>query len=108
VLQDNLHLAKFNLRYVPHSLEADQKPSRVELFRKLLPILEQDQQDMFERLLTGDECWFFSEYFHHSCWAANPDDVPEIPKQNINPKRALFRLFGVTQGPKVCYMFRTA
>jgi hypothetical protein len=43
ILHDDLHLEKFNLRYVPHSLEADQKRSRVELSRELLEILEQDQ-----------------------------------------------------------------
>jgi transposase len=42
VLHDNLHLEKFNLRSPPHSLEADQKRSRVEFSRELLQILEQD------------------------------------------------------------------
>jgi hypothetical protein len=40
VIRDGLHLEEFNLRYVPHSLEADQKPSLVELSRDLLQILE--------------------------------------------------------------------
>jgi hypothetical protein len=95
MLQDDLHLEKFNLRYVLHSLEVDQKPSRVELSRELLPILEQDQQYEFEHILAGNESWFFFECFHHLCWAANPDDVPEIPKQKINPTSVSFRLFGV-------------
>jgi hypothetical protein len=43
VLHNDLHLEKFNLRDVPHSLEADQKRSRVELSREHLQILEQDQ-----------------------------------------------------------------
>jgi transposase len=38
VLHDNLHLEKFNLRSPPHSLEADQKRSRVEFSRALLQI----------------------------------------------------------------------
>jgi hypothetical protein len=29
------------------------------------------------------------EYFHYSCWAANPDDVPEIPKQKIQSEKCL-------------------
>jgi hypothetical protein len=55
VFHDDLHLEKFNLRYVPHSLEADQKRSRVELSRELLQILNQDQQYEFEHILTGGE-----------------------------------------------------
>jgi hypothetical protein len=54
VLHDDLHLAKFNLCYVSHSPEADQKRSRVELPRELLQILVQDQQYKFEHILTGD------------------------------------------------------
>jgi hypothetical protein len=43
MLHDDLHLEKFNLRYVPHSLEANRNRSRVELSRELLQILEQGQ-----------------------------------------------------------------
>jgi hypothetical protein len=60
VHHDDLRLEKFNPRYVPHSLEADQKRSRVELSRELLQILEQNQQFEFEHILTRDESWFFS------------------------------------------------
>jgi hypothetical protein len=63
VFHDDLHLEKFNLCYVPHSSEADQKWLRVELSRELLQILEQDQQYEFEHILTGDENWFFSNIF---------------------------------------------
>jgi hypothetical protein len=59
VLHDDLHLEKFNLRCVPHSLEADQKPLRVELSRELLQIVKQDQQYGFERILTGDKAGSF-------------------------------------------------
>jgi hypothetical protein len=102
VLHDDLHLEKFNLPYVSHSLEADQNVSPVELSRNLLQILEQNQQYESEHILTGDESWFFFEYFRHSCWVANPDDVPEIPKQKLQSESASFRLFGVAQGSKVC------
>jgi hypothetical protein len=108
VLHDDLHLEKFNLRYVRDSLECGQKRSRVELSRELIQILEQDQQYEFEHILTRDESWFFFEYFHHSYWAATPDDMPEILKQKFNLKSASFRLFGAAQGLKVCCLFRKA
>jgi hypothetical protein len=59
VLHDDSHLNRFNLRYVPHSLEADQKPSPFELSRGLLQIVKQEQQDDFEHILTGDESLSF-------------------------------------------------
>jgi hypothetical protein len=52
-------LKKFDVHHVPHSLEADQRQSRVELSRKLLQIFEQNQQYDLKHLLTGDESWFF-------------------------------------------------
>jgi hypothetical protein len=52
-------MEKLNLRYVPHSLEADQKRLRVKLSRGLLQTFEQDQQYEFEHILTGDKSWFF-------------------------------------------------
>jgi hypothetical protein len=63
VLHEDLHLEKFNLHHVPHSLGADQKLSRVELSRELLHILEQEQHYEFEHILTGDESWFFLNIF---------------------------------------------
>jgi hypothetical protein len=59
VLHDDSHLEMFNLRYVPHSLEGDQKRSRVKLSRGVLQILEYNQQYEFEYILTGDESWRF-------------------------------------------------
>jgi hypothetical protein len=63
VFHDDVHLEKFNSCYVPHSLEANQKRSQVELSRELLQILEQGQQYEFEHRLTGDENWFFLNIF---------------------------------------------
>jgi hypothetical protein len=63
VLHDDLHLEKFNLCSVPHSLEADQKWWRVEFSRELLQILAHDQQYEFEHMLTGAESWFFFRIF---------------------------------------------
>jgi hypothetical protein len=63
VLHEDLHLEKFNLHYVPHSLGVDQKRSPVELSRELLQTLEQHQQYEFEHILTGDENLFFLNIF---------------------------------------------
>jgi hypothetical protein len=105
VLYDDLHLEKFNLRHVPHSLRADQKRSWVELSREFLQILKQGQQYEFEHILTAHESWFSFEYFHYSCWAANPDDVSEIPKQKIQSDKSLISIMGQHNDQKsvVCF-----
>jgi hypothetical protein len=39
---------------------------------------------VFQRIITRDECWFFSYYPHHSTWAAFPDELPERVTQKID------------------------
>jgi hypothetical protein len=108
VLHNDLRLKKFNLLDVPHSLEADQKRSQVELSREVLQILEQDQQYEFEHILTGNESWFFFEYFHDSCGTQIGVTCLKFRSKNFNLKSTSFRLFGVAQEPKVRCMFRKA
>jgi hypothetical protein len=50
--------------------------------------------------LTGEESWFSFEYFHHLYWAANPDDVPEIPKQKIQFEKCLIWILWRSTGIK--------
>jgi hypothetical protein len=91
LFHDDWHLKKFNLLYIPHSLDADQKRPRVELSRELLQVPGQDQQYEFDHILTGNESCFF-EYLYHLCWAANPDDVPEIAKQKIQSEQCVISI----------------
>jgi hypothetical protein len=63
MFHNDLHLEKFNLRHIPHSLKADQKRSRVEPSRELLQILERDQQNEFGHISIKDESWFFLNIF---------------------------------------------
>jgi transposase len=45
------------------------------------------------------------EYFHCSGWAANPDDVPEIPKQNIQSEKYLISIIsGSTRIKSMCHV----
>jgi hypothetical protein len=106
VLHDDLHLEKFNLSHVPHSLEADQKRLRVELSRELLQIFEQDQQYGFEHILTGDENWFFLNIFIIRAEPQIDMMFLKFRSKKFNPNNALFRLFGVAQGSKVHCMSR--
>jgi hypothetical protein len=108
VLHDDVNLEKFNLRYVPHSLEADQKRSHLELSREFLQILEEDQQYEFEHMLTGDERWFFRNI---SIIRAEPQIQMtrlKFRSKNFNPKSVSFQLFGVAQGLKACCVSRKA
>jgi hypothetical protein len=99
VLHNDLHLEKFNLRYVPHSLEADQKRSRVELSQELLQILEQDQQYEFEHILAGDESGFLNIFIIRA-GAQSQMTCLKFRSKKFNLKSASFRLFGGSTGIK--------
>jgi hypothetical protein len=108
VLHDDLHLEKFNLRYVPHSLEADQKRLMVELSRELLHMLEQNQQYEFEHILTADESCFFLNIFIIRAGSHIQMKCLKFRSKKFNLKSSSFRLFGGAQGSKVCCVFRKA
>jgi hypothetical protein len=94
LLHDDLHWEKFNRCYVPHSLEADQKRSRVELSREPLQILEQDQQYVFEYRLTGDESWFFLKIFIIRAEPQIQMTDLKFQDKKFNPKAPHFNYLG--------------
>jgi histone-lysine N-methyltransferase SETMAR len=66
ILHDVLHLQKFNLRWIPHSLDDPHKTERVSLSRDLLTVLKKDQRKGFAQVITGDESWFYFDSLHQS------------------------------------------
>jgi hypothetical protein len=96
VLHDDLHLEKFDLRHIPHALEAAQKRSRVELSRELLQTLEQDCHYEFEHILTRDESWFFClSIFIIRAGPQIQMICLKFRSKKFNPKSASFQLFEV-------------
>jgi transposase len=93
ILHNDLGLTKLHLRWVPHTLNADQKNERMSLSSQLLAILQQEQQIEFERVLTGDESWFFLYYPPDSAWAVSRDALPERVKQTIDTEKCLISVF---------------
>jgi hypothetical protein len=59
-------LEKFNLRWVPHSLDDTQKAERGSLSADLVTVLKENQKTGFGNIITGDESWFYFEYAHQS------------------------------------------
>jgi hypothetical protein len=89
ILHDVLYFEKFNLRWVPHSLDSNQKAERVTLSHRLLEILEKDEENDFYNVLAGYEFWFYLEYSHESATAESRDEIPERIRQKINTEKCL-------------------
>jgi hypothetical protein len=69
ILHDALELKKFHLRWIPNSLTPNQNGERVTLSAQLLRELEQSQANSFQRVIVGEESWFFVLYPQESVWA---------------------------------------
>jgi histone-lysine N-methyltransferase SETMAR len=98
ILRKDLGLHKFNLRWVPHTLDETQKRNRVTLCSQLLTIFQQDQQNNFERIITGDESWFYLQYANESAWAESRDQLPVRVSQKINTEKCLISVLWSANG----------
>jgi hypothetical protein len=51
---------------VPRTLDCAQKQNRVTFSHALLEVLHWEQQNNFDRVITGDESWLFLHYPNES------------------------------------------
>jgi hypothetical protein len=71
---------------VPHALSIDQKSERTP-YSKLL--LMKQKASGFQRIITGDELWFFLYYPRDSAWPASRDELPQLIKQKSAMEKSL-------------------
>jgi hypothetical protein len=57
-------LKKFNLRWVPHTLDNNQKSKWVVLSSELLKVITSERRNKFDHIIIVDESWFYLEYPH--------------------------------------------
>jgi hypothetical protein len=62
VLKKDLKLKKYSLRWVPHTLNHDQKAVKVEMAASMLSILEPWPVHAASWVWTGDQSWFYFSY----------------------------------------------
>jgi hypothetical protein len=62
ILHDVLRLQKFNLRWIPSSLDDAHKAERVSLSTDILRVLKEHQRNEFAQIITGDNSWFYFDY----------------------------------------------
>jgi transposase len=98
ILHDNLGMKRFNLRWVPHALNSNQKAERVTLSHEILAILESDRRNSFRNVIIGDESWFLVYYPRDSIWAQSRDEVPERIRQKIDSEKCLISVLWSVNG----------
>jgi hypothetical protein len=77
-----------------HTLSINQKSQRVSYSKLLLTSLTAQKASGSQRIIPGDELWFFVDYPRDLMWAASRDELPQRVKQKLTGKSAWFRAFG--------------
>jgi hypothetical protein len=98
ILHEVLHLQKFNLRWVPHSLSDDQKAGRVSISGEMLRILESEERHNFDTILTGDESRFYFEHHYPAALSETRDLVPTRTEQTIDTENCLISVIWSVNG----------
>jgi hypothetical protein len=88
-LHDNLDLKRFHLRWVSHTLTINRKSERLSDSKLFLTALMEQKASGFQRIITGDESWFFLYCPRDSVWAASRDELPQRIKQKIDTEKCL-------------------
>jgi hypothetical protein len=69
VLNEHLGLRKCYFRWVLHSITENQAQCRITFSEELLRVVRYARETNVDKLLTGDESWFYDDYAHDSAWA---------------------------------------
>lgn len=102
ILNTHLHMQKLLARWVPHSLSADQKATRVAFARETLKTWSHRWSRLRSRIITVDETWVA----HHSTpnrlsdgeWRPKGSEPPQIPRLPSDRRKLLAVVFWGSEG----------
>jgi hypothetical protein len=78
------------VRWIIHLLTQEREAERVTTSIEMLQILQKQEPTNFARIITGDESWFFLEYFRNRVWIQGEENIPEqVSQQNDTEKHML-------------------
>jgi hypothetical protein len=89
------------LRWVHHLLTSELKQKRIEVSQALLTILPFEEETSFQRIITGDESWFYLDYSSDHIWSGAGDDIPQRISRSIQSEKFLLTVLWSTRGPLV-------
>ena len=89
ILNEELKMIRVNLKWIPYSLNEEQKRKRVEISTALYKILSTTEKNKRYLILTCDESWFNWENPYFSVWKKIGSSTPVNPKLNIARKKLM-------------------
>jgi hypothetical protein len=93
-VHDKVGVKTFYLRRVPHALSINRKSERASSSKLLLTVLMEQTADGSQRIITGNESWFFFCYPRDLTWVVSRNALPRRTKQKVGWRGALFQSFG--------------
>jgi hypothetical protein len=96
---------KFNLRWVPHTLDNNQNAEWIAFSLELLEVLTSQEQNEFDHVITSNDPRFYFEYLHAAVWNPSQDEIAEKIKYKIDIKRVWFRSFCLPKESTVDWMY---
>jgi hypothetical protein len=96
--QKSLYVEKYSLRWVPNTLNDDQKAVTFEIATSMLSILESLNTHARSLILTGDEPWLYSSYDRESKWTLARNSSMTKPKALINAPKIMVLVIWGTDG----------
>jgi hypothetical protein len=79
-------LEKPHLYWASNAFSTNQNSERVSYSKLILKAVMEQKASGFQRIITGDELWFFFYYLCDSVLATSRDERPQRIKQKINRK----------------------
>ncbi|XP_031622603.1 protein GVQW3-like [Contarinia nasturtii] len=89
ILHEKLLMTKVCSRWIPRTLNIAQKEERIAAAREFLELLESNEEDTFERVVTGDELWihyYDPELKSQTMECVEP--VSKVPRKQIATNKA--------------------
>ena len=98
ILIEELGLKKVNMKWIPHTLNDDQKAKRKEDSIEILRIIENTPNKELCNLLTGDETWIYYENPRPIVWQRLHHHRPQFPKKTIASKKMMISVIWSCSG----------
>jgi histone-lysine N-methyltransferase SETMAR len=110
-LKDVLGMKYRHMRWVPHTLSADQKQNRVDHAESMLRDLKKHESSGFNFIFTGDESWIFYDNPRKKMWVADVCELDQVQRPSHFAKKVMLTVFFNGRGqctvdlmPKGCTM----
>lgn len=102
ILHEKLYMRKVCSRWIPRTLNKGQKEERVAAAHEFLELLQWNEEDTFDRIVTGDETWihFYDPELKSQTmeWHKRGERASKIPRTQTTTNKVMASVFWDAKG----------